>query len=88
MQDSFAFLVNTTLIQSISHELSHVIDMKRINLLKDEKQNDFCIQFINNYRLRMTDAELYKKHHNNFTNENRADLFSIIDFFPTKQINC
>lgn len=80
LQDSFAFLVNTTLIQSISHELSHVIDMKRINLLKDEKQNDFCIQFINNYRLRMTDAELYKKHHNNFTNENRADLFSIIDF--------
>ena len=80
-EKDFSFLVNQALLQSISHELNHVIDFKRLNILKDKKQNNLYNQIIYSHILRIiSDDKIYEENHDDFITENRADIFSFIDF--------
>lgn len=76
-------IINQNLIQVIAHELKHVIDEKRINqLIKNSNENaPFLKQELYRLFLRiMNDDHIYRNNHDCFLSENRADMFSYIDF--------
>lgn len=78
-----ADILNAKLIQTISHELRHAIDDKRLDQITkiDTEGNTFLRQELYDKLMRVeNDDQIYKNNHDHFLCENRADIFSYIDF--------
>jgi len=88
-EDALMDLLNITFFQMISHELSHVIDEKRINEYRENnnqepfiekvKKVDFLNYWYRNGILKLFSGDNYRQNHGKLIEENRADLFSFID---------
>lgn len=83
--NSLNSILNIEFLREMSHELNHVITSKRMHLIEQTKKiedNVFYNQIMQNLILRHNAKadKIYDNEHENFIEENIADIFSYIDF--------